>query len=130
MVCIPLGPMACFDFEPIRYLDENLSPDFEHLAFEDGTQLTVDDANVRVFAIAYDEDYVSGDTLDFLWYAGPQFISGDPMQVPGDTSDERVLFASQIVVPYDLDLNGQELSCTVIDPEGAKVEASWPLVVL
>lgn len=129
-ICLPLGPMACFDFEPIVYLDENQVPEFERTAFDDGAVLVVDDANVTFFAIAFDPDHEQGDSLDFLWFAGPEFVSSSPMPVPGDTADERVNFGSKIVVPYNLELDGLELSCTVVDPEGGETERTWPMEVL
>lgn len=122
--------MACFDFEPVPYLDENLAPQFKATSYEPGTLLTIDDANVVMTAIAYDEDAAEGDTLDFLWFAGPQFLSSTPLPGLGNEGDEIVLHGSVVTLPYDLDLDGLELSCTVIDAEGADVEATWPLEVL
>ena len=119
--CIVLGQMACFVTTPISYIEDNQPPEFDPPAVPEGEDFEVfRDRDFSV--IAHDPD--SDDTLIFFWD-----ISGEPLSnIP--TAYENGDVQDAVVVPWDLDYNGEVLNCTVKDSDGGRAELSWPIVGL
>lgn len=127
-LCIPFTTMGCFAFWPTPYLEENEAPSFFKWSRDDGALVSVDGVNDTFFVIALDPDLGDEETLQFIWQAGPYLV--DPREESADADGDTILFYSLIDIPYDPDLDGEVLSCTVIDEGGADDRMSWPLEVL
>lgn len=122
--------MGCFAFWPTPYLDENEAPSIRDFSREDGTMVTVDGVNDVFFVTAEDPDLdvEAGDAVEFFWQAGP--VPVDAREEREIENGENIIFYSRIDIPYDPDLDGEMLSVTVYDAEGADDRMSWPLEVL
>ncbi|MBM4365740.1 MAG: hypothetical protein FJ102_05955 [Deltaproteobacteria bacterium] len=122
--------MGCFAFWPTPYLDENEAPELERASWDDGEPVTVDGVNDIFFAVAFDPDLdaEAGDSVEFLWQAGPYLV--DPREEREEETGDQIYFYSFVELPYDPELNGEMLSVTVYDVEGADDRMSWPLEVL
>ena len=122
--------MGCFALWPTPYLDENEAPVILQRSREEGTTHTVDGVNDLFFVVAEDPDLdvEAGDSLQFIWQAGPYLV--DPREEREETEGEAIYFYSLIEIPYDPELDGELLSVSVYDAEGAEARSSWPLEVL
>ncbi len=122
--------MGCFAFWPTPYLEENEAPSIRDVSREDGTTVTIDGANDVFFVTAEDPDLdvESGDAVEFVWQAGPYLV--DPREEREFDNGDNIVFYSTIEIPYDPELDGEMLSVTVYDAEGADDRMSWPLEVL
>ena len=120
--------MACFAFWPTPYLDENEAPLFFKWSRDDGAVVSVDGVNDTFFVMASDDDLGEDEILQFTWQAGPYLV--DPREEWVDDDGDTRYFFSNIEIPHDAELDGEVLSCTVVDEAGADDRMSWPLEVL
>ena len=112
--CIYLGPLA----QPGEYDEVNSPPELlSNIADRD--TIAIGPAGVRVYVHVDDPD--DDDVIEMIW------LLSDGGYVHPDPIDER---SEQVVLDYDLDLDGQELQCRVSDGENPRVTFVWPLEVL
>lgn len=112
--CIYLGPLP----EDGDYDDVNQPPQIiSNIADQDTIQ--IGPAGVRVYVHVDDPD--PDDAIDMIW------LLTDGGYVPAEPFDER---SQQVVLDYDLDLDGQKLTCQASDGENPRVAFEWPLEVL
>jgi hypothetical protein len=103
-------------------------PEIKARSFANQETIEVGTSGVEVFVVAQDGD---DDRISFVWsYANGDLI-GDAEyfvdEVDGDAPDRQT---SLVNVPWDPELDGEELRCDVFDEENDTLTLSWPLEVL
>lgn len=118
---VPLS--ACLITDPLPTILENQAPMINPTSYPPDEPIVWKDTSVNVWVMAVDPD---GDEINFFFSLSEDGSLGTAVQV--STNPE----GWQVTLPYDLDLDGQVLTCTVFDDQvvPAWSEVSWPLEVL
>lgn len=109
---------GCFYVGPMPDWEDNLPPRVLASNPADGEPIVLGPTGRQVMVVVNDPD--PDDTVTLTWWYSLDGYIGDAVPFPD---------GSAVDVPWDPELDGQELRCLMYDDAGHDVNLAWPLEV-